>query len=130
MSAGELPPLVTCWAETAIAETTTANRKPVSDCFIVASSKGVASARRRFHLRCASSHNAIASVGQTVVAGLNRCCAIDEGSCTIVNKRLLSFDKLATPHLFNSERDVDRLINVLHDDDAEFCSREKHDPRR
>ena len=35
-----------------------------------------------------------------------------------------------SPHLFNSERDIDRLINVLHDDDAEFCSREKDDPRR
>jgi len=28
-----------------------------------------------------------------------------------------------SPHLFNSERDIDRLISVLHDDDAEFCSR-------
>jgi hypothetical protein len=30
-----------------------------------------------------------------------------------------------SPHLFNSERDIDRLINVLHDDDADFCSRVK-----
>jgi len=35
-----------------------------------------------------------------------------------------------SPHLFNSERDIDRLINVLHDDDAEFCSRVKDDPLR
>jgi cysteine desulfurase/selenocysteine lyase len=35
-----------------------------------------------------------------------------------------------SPHLFNSERDIDRLINVLHDDDAEFCSRVKNDPLR
>jgi selenocysteine lyase/cysteine desulfurase len=27
-----------------------------------------------------------------------------------------------SPHLFYSERDIDRLINVLDDDDAEFCS--------
>ena len=33
-----------------------------------------------------------------------------------------------SPHLFNSERDIDRLINVLHDDDAEFFSRVKDDP--
>jgi selenocysteine lyase/cysteine desulfurase len=33
-----------------------------------------------------------------------------------------------SPHLFNSERDIDRLIDVLHDDDAEFCSRVKDAP--
>jgi hypothetical protein len=30
--------------------------------------------------------------------------------------------------LFNSERDIDRLINVLHADDSEFCSRVKDNP--
>ena len=34
-----------------------------------------------------------------------------------------------SPHLFNSERDIDCLINVLHDD-AESCSRVKDDPLR
>ena len=35
-----------------------------------------------------------------------------------------------SPHLFNSERDIDRLINVLHDDDAGFCSGVKDGSRR
>ena len=35
-----------------------------------------------------------------------------------------------SPYLYNSERDIDRLINVLHDDDVEVCSRAKDDPLR
>ena len=49
MSAGELPPLTACWLETAVAEMSTANRKPIRDCLIVGSSRDTAAATFRAH---------------------------------------------------------------------------------